>query len=85
MDTKLVDHHGCRVRWSPEDGEYVGTCDEFASLSWLDQTPQLALAGIRRMVAEAVADLRARGESAPSFTLEQRLALFDPARHGGEA
>lgn len=82
---KPVDHHSYRVRWSLEDGEYVGTCDEFASLSWLGQTPQAALAGIRRVVAEAVADLRASGENAPSLTLEQRLALFDPVRHGSEA
>lgn len=77
---KPVDHHSYRVRWSPEDGEYVGTCDEFASLSWLDQTPQLALAGIMRTVA----DLRTGGAHVPSLTLEQRLALYEPARHGGE-
>lgn len=41
------------------------------------------LASIRRMMTEAATG--ANGKSAPSLTLEQRLALFDPARHGGEA
>jgi hypothetical protein len=27
-----------RVSWSKEDNEYVATCVEFPSLSWLDQS-----------------------------------------------
>lgn len=80
---KQADPYSYRVRWSPEDGEYVGTCDEFASLSWLGETPQDALAGILRMIAETVADLRTSGQPIP-LTLAQRLACFDPLRHGGE-
>lgn len=45
-----------RVEWSGEDQEYVGLCAGFPSLSWLDKTPEAALAGIRRLVAECVAD-----------------------------
>ena len=30
-----VDHYTFRVAWSPEDGEHVGLCAEFPSLSWL--------------------------------------------------
>ncbi|MGV7292077.1 antitoxin HicB, partial [Mycobacterium kansasii] len=30
-------HYTYRVEWSPEDGEWVGLCAEFPSLSWLDQ------------------------------------------------
>ena len=51
-----------RVTWSEEDREYVGLCVEFPSLSWLDKKQELALHGIRRTVADAVADLRATGE-----------------------
>ena len=46
-----------RVIWSDEDGAYVGLCDEYPSLSWLDATPDEALAGIRRLVDEAILDL----------------------------
>lgn len=45
-----VDHHTYTVKWSAEDGEYLATCNEFPSLSWLTQTPEEALSGIRRVV-----------------------------------
>ena len=59
--TGSIDRHTYRVFWSPEDGEYVGTCREFPSLSWLDRTPELALTGIRKVVAEADRDIRKSG------------------------
>ncbi|KAG8154733.1 type II toxin-antitoxin system HicB family antitoxin [Burkholderia catarinensis] len=59
------DHFTYRVTWSPEDGEHVGLCAEFPSLSWLDETPEGALAGIRRLVADVVRDLAANGEKVP--------------------
>ena len=31
-----------RVTWSAEDEEFVATCTEFPSLSWLAGTPELA-------------------------------------------
>ena len=49
--------------WSPEDEEFVATCLEFPSLSWLAGTPEDALAGLRELVDEVVADLRESGES----------------------
>lgn len=51
------------VTWSPEDEEFVATCLEFPSLSWLAGTPEDALAGLRELVDEVVADLRESGES----------------------
>ncbi|HKT65376.1 type II toxin-antitoxin system HicB family antitoxin [Burkholderia sp. 22313] len=60
------DHFTYRVTWSPEDGEHVGLCAEFPSLSWLAQTPEGALAGIRRLVADVVRDLTANGEKVPA-------------------
>ena len=60
------DHFTYRVTWSPEDGEHVGLCAEFPSLSWLAQTPEGALAGIRRLVADVVRDLSANGEKVPA-------------------
>ena len=59
------DRYTYRVTWSAEDEEYVGLCAEFTSLSWLDAGIEEALSGIRRLVAEVVADMKANGEEAP--------------------
>ena len=61
----MADHYTYRVTWSPDDGEYVGRCAEFPSLSWLEPTQDGAFAGIRQLVANCVADLRANGETPP--------------------
>ena len=39
METKALttDHYAYRVTWSPGDGEFVGLCAEFPSLSWREQ------------------------------------------------
>ena len=58
-------HYTYRVTWSPEDQEYIGLCAEFASLSWLAKTPEKALKGIQKIVADIVADLQASGEPVP--------------------
>ena len=60
-----VDHYTYRVTWSAEDGEHVGLCAEFPSLSWLAATPEAALQGIREIVSEVVADMQAAGEAIP--------------------
>ncbi|NJD59624.1 MAG: toxin-antitoxin system HicB family antitoxin [Anaerolineales bacterium] len=59
------DHYTYRVTWSEEDGEHVGLCAEFQSLSWLAGEPEAALHGIRQLVADVVTDLRASGEPVP--------------------
>jgi predicted HicB family RNase H-like nuclease len=61
----MNDHYTYRVTWSEEDQEYVGLCTEFSSLSWLALTPEEALAGIRQVVADVVADLLASGDPVP--------------------
>jgi len=59
------DQYTYRVTWSVEDGEHVGLCAEFPSLSWLASTPEAALAGIREIVRAAVKDMENAGELAP--------------------
>ncbi|CAN5714202.1 hypothetical protein BH10CHL1_BH10CHL1_22360 [soil metagenome] len=66
------DHYTYRITWSAEDEEYVGLCAEFPSLSWLDTSPEKALAGIRQVVADIVENLAANGEMVP-----QPLAMRD--------
>jgi predicted HicB family RNase H-like nuclease len=53
-----VDHYTYRVFWSAEDQENVGLCAEFPGLSHLAEDPMHALAGIRKLVAFVVSDLR---------------------------
>jgi predicted HicB family RNase H-like nuclease len=54
-----------RVTWSEEHGEYVGLCTAFPSLSRLDPISEHAVAGIRKLVAECVSDMKAAGEVPP--------------------
>ena len=59
------DHYTYRVTWSEDDNEYVGLCAEFPSLSWLANTPELALKGIRNVIADVVNDMKANKELIP--------------------
>ena len=59
------DHYTYRITWSEEDQEHVGLCVEFPSLSWLDENPEAALAGIRQVVADVVKDMKSNGEIPP--------------------
>jgi predicted HicB family RNase H-like nuclease len=59
-------HYTYRVTWSAEDGEYVASCLELPSLSWLATDPQEALAGIQSLVVAAVADMNANNEPVPA-------------------
>lgn len=65
MKTLQNDHYAYRVIWSDEDKEHVGLCDEFPSLSWVASTPEEALRGIRKIVAESVADMKKNAEHVP--------------------
>lgn len=58
-------HYTYRVSWSAGDGEFVATCLELPSLSWLASTQVKALAGIRRLVDDIVTDLTGHGEDVP--------------------
>ncbi len=69
MTTKtsaINDKYTYRVIWSEEDQEYVGLCAEFPGLSWLDDEPETALKGIRKLVADVIADMKALNENIPT-------------------
>ena len=59
------DRYTYRVSWSEDDQDYVALCAEFQSLSWLAATPEAALKGIRKVVADVVSDMTANGEKVP--------------------
>ena len=60
-----LDKFTWRVTWSEEDGEFVGLCAEFASLSWLATGPEEALTGIRSVVQDCIKDMAENGEDIP--------------------
>ncbi len=69
-----TDHYTYRVTWSAEDKEHVGMCVEFPSLSWLAKTPEEALKGIRKVVAEVVKDMLSSGEVVPAALAEKHYS-----------
>ena len=68
------DHYTYRVTWSEEDGEYVGLCAEFPSLSWLASEPEAALQGIRELIGDVIADMQANGEHIPDPLSEKKYS-----------
>jgi len=61
-----ADKYTYRVMWSEDDGEFVGLCAEFPSLSWLGQNHEAALKGIRGVVSECISDMANSGEGVPA-------------------
>ena len=60
-----TDKYTYRVTWSEEDGEFIGLCAEFPSLSWLATSPEKALKGIRSIVNQTIDDMRLNKEVIP--------------------
>ena len=60
-----VSRYTYQVTASVEDEEFVATCAEFPSLSWLADSQGAALQGLGNLVADTVADLESNGEDVP--------------------
>ena len=67
-------HYAYTVMWSQEDGEYVATCAEFPSLSWLAKSQAKALSGLEGVIAETLQDLAADGEPLPEPIAARRFS-----------
>ena len=68
-----------RVTWSDEDQEHIGLCTEFPSLSWLATTPETALRGIRKVVAEVVAESEIRNLlEQQRVRIQEEIANYPP-------
>ncbi|MBE9079959.1 toxin-antitoxin system HicB family antitoxin [Romeria aff. gracilis LEGE 07310] len=63
-----------RITWSAEDEEFVGTCAEFPSLSWLEEDQAAALQGICELVADTIKELEQTGESVPKPLSERNFS-----------
>ncbi|MEH0927812.1 toxin-antitoxin system HicB family antitoxin [Micromonospora sp. CPCC 205558] len=60
-----VTHYTYRVTWSAQDNEFVATCAEFPSLSWLASSQIEALQGLEQLLREVIADMEQQGEEVP--------------------
>jgi predicted HicB family RNase H-like nuclease len=60
-----ITHYTYRVTWSAEDHEFVATCVEFPSLTWLASSQIEALQGLQEMLREVIADMEEQGEPVP--------------------
>lgn len=69
-----TDHYTYRVSWSAGDAEYVATCAEFPSLSWLADDDIEALRGLKRIVRDVIADLEASGAPLPTPIADQQFS-----------
>ena len=61
----MTQHYSYRVVFSHADGEWVGLCTEFPSLSHLAATQVEAMQGIATLVGAVVDDMIASGEVLP--------------------
>lgn len=62
---EMTPHYSYRVVFSHEDGEWVGLCTEFPSLSHLAATQVEAMQGIATLVGAVVDEMAASGEALP--------------------
>lgn len=60
-----MSHYTYRVTWSAEDNEFVATCAEFPSLSWLSSSRIEAIEGLEQLLHEVIVDLEEQGEEVP--------------------
>ena len=71
MPSADISHYTYRVTWSVEDQEFVATCLEFPSLSWLAATQVDALTGLENLIADIVQDMTTQGEAIPEPLAER--------------
>ncbi|BCL15326.1 type II toxin-antitoxin system HicB family antitoxin [Micromonospora sagamiensis] len=69
-----ITHYTYRVTWSAEDDEFVATCVEFPSLSWLASSQTEALQGLQVLVREVIVDLEEQGEQVPQPFAERHYS-----------
>ncbi len=63
-----------RITWSEDDGEHVGLCAEFPSLSALAATPDAALQDIMDLVRSVIEDMSENGEPIPEPLSEKAFS-----------
>ncbi|MDF1795207.1 MAG: toxin-antitoxin system HicB family antitoxin [Coxiellaceae bacterium] len=70
----MIDKYSYRVTWSDDDGEFVGLCAEFPSVSWLSKTQDGAFKGIRKLVGDIAKDMKKQGEVIPEAIATKKFS-----------
>jgi predicted HicB family RNase H-like nuclease len=70
----MAHHYSYRVVFSQADGEWVGLCTEFPSLSHLAPTQVEAMQGITALVAAVVEDMTDASETLPEAMSDRRYS-----------
>ena len=73
-EREVVEHYTYRVSWADEDEEFVATCVEFPSLSWLAESRSAALDGIVNLVSDVVKDMLRDQEDIPEPLAEHKFS-----------
>jgi predicted RNase H-like HicB family nuclease len=77
-----VTHYTYRVTWSAEDQEFVASCAEFPSLSWLAASQVEALQGLEDLLRQVITDLEEQGEPVPQPYADRHYSgKFDLLAH----
>lgn len=66
MQHPSADDYTYNVKWSEDDQQFTATCVEFPSLSWVDDKFDEALAGLKTLVADTIADMTKTGSTIPA-------------------
>ncbi len=69
-----VSHYTYRVSWSAEDDEFVASCLEFPSLSWLAPSQVEVLEGLEGLLRDTLADMEQQGEEIPVPLAERKFS-----------
>ena len=69
-----ISHYTYRVTWSVEDQEFVATCLEFPSLSWLAGSQLDALTGLENLIADTIQDMNSEDEAIPDPLSERTFS-----------
>ncbi|ARJ07642.1 hypothetical protein GCM10010988_40400 [Cnuibacter physcomitrellae] len=69
-----AEHYSYRVRWSGEDGGYIGTVAEMPSLSWFAEDQRAAFDGIQTLARDVVDDMVSNGESVPEAIADREYS-----------
>ncbi|MFG3697796.1 type II toxin-antitoxin system HicB family antitoxin [Micromonospora sp. NPDC047620] len=69
-----ISHYTYRVTWSAQDREFVATCAEFPSLSWLAASQIEALQGLQDLLRDVIVDMEVQGEQVPQPFAERSFS-----------
>ena len=65
MSNEIIDKYTYRVGWSEENGVHIARCLEFPSLAAHGNTPEAALAEIKKVVLASIEWMKEEGETLP--------------------